>query len=291
MSGSCPKARPILKWAGGKSKSLERILAVLPEKIETYHEPFVGGGAVFFALASAGRFERAVLSDCNEDLICVYRAVQCDVDGLIRLLKKLRYDKDEYYKVRGQRPRALLRRAARIIYLNRCCFNGLYRVNRDGRFNVPFGRYKNPKICCEQSLRAAAVALQGVELRTDDFEATCERASPGDAVYLDPPYLPLSSTSRFTEYHHDPFLLAQHRRLHDVFDDLTRRDVAAVLSNSCTRETISLFKRFKPQHVQVPRAINSNPTGRGSVSELLVNNRGALNAGTRGRRLSHVARS
>src|SRR5690606_7112362 len=211
-------ARPVLKWAGGKRQLQHRILEKLQADINTYYEPFVGGGAIFFALAAENRFKRAVLGDRNADLVDVYRALTQDVEAVIRLLRKYRYSETEYYRVREQRPRSLAARAARLIYLNKTGYNGLYRVNRAGEFNVPFGRHKSPLICDEDNLRAAAEALSRAEVVTADFEAVCRDARAGDAVYFDPPYLPLSKTSNFTAYDPHPFGVDEHERLAPVFE-------------------------------------------------------------------------
>lgn len=266
-----PVARPVLKWAGGKRQLQEQILDLLPGKIDTYYEPFVGGGAIFFALAAAGRFKRAVLSDRNADLVAVYHALVADVDGVIRHLKKYRYDEAEYYRVREQRPRSLSARAARLIYLNKTGYNGLYRVNRSGQFNVPFGRHKAPLICDDQNLRAASVALSRAKLVTEDFEAICKHAKgPNDAVYLDPPYLPMSKTASFAAYDPHPFGVDEHERLALVFERLEARGVSAVLSNSYTEETRKIFGRFQHKSVPVKRPINSKGNLRGPVDEMLV---------------------
>ncbi|HMJ12699.1 MAG TPA: Dam family site-specific DNA-(adenine-N6)-methyltransferase, partial [Polyangiaceae bacterium] len=201
-------ARPVLKWAGGKTQLLPEILKRLPGAIETYYEPFVGGAAVFFALAAQGRFKRAVLSDSNPELVGLYRALQRDVDGVIRALGKYRYDESEYYRVRDSAlPRSPAARAARLIYLNKTGYNGLYRVNRAGQFNVPFGRYRNPTICDADNLRAAARALRTAEVRVADFARVSRAARAGDAVYFDPPYLPISKTASFTAYDRHAFAL------------------------------------------------------------------------------------
>jgi DNA adenine methylase len=265
----------VLKWAGGKTQLLDKILPRLPRKIDTYFEPFVGGGAVFFALAAEGRFRRAVLSDLNHDLIAVYRALQEDVESLIAELRRLegKIGESDYYRIRSRQPTARTPRsrvAARVIYLNKTGFNGLYRVNRSGRFNVPFGRNKNPKVCDEPNLRAAAQALRGVSIECKDFETVCRRARPQDVVYFDPPYLPVSSTAKFTDYHHEPFLRAEHQRLADVMRRLGSRQVFALLSNSDTRETRRLYAGLSVQSVAAVRAINSKVDQRGPVGELLV---------------------
>ncbi len=269
-NGALPPAQPVLKWAGGKSRLLDEILPRLPDQIETYYEPFIGGAAVFFALAREGRFKRAVLADTNEELANVYLALQTDVDGVIRHLKRHRHSEEEYYRVREARPRSVAGKAARVIYLNRTGYNGLYRVNARGEFNVPFGRYKKPTICNEPRLRSASNALQGVQIRVGDFESMCRRARSGDAVYLDPPYVPLSRTANFAHYQQAIFGPEQHERLAGVFGGLASKGVAVVLSNSDTPETRELYAPWSPLTVHTPRRINSRAERRGSVSELLV---------------------
>jgi DNA adenine methylase len=279
-NSSRARLRPILKWAGGKSRLVPLILSRLPAHITTYYEPFVGGGAVFFALAADKRFKRAVLGDKNRDLIDVYKGVKADVDSVIALLTDYarRHDKDTYYATRDIDPDTLdlAERAARLIYLNKTGYNGLYRVNRQGRFNVPFGRYDNPKICNEPRLRAASEALRGrgVSIKVADFEALSERAEPGDAVYFDPPYVPLTKTASFTGYHSESFGAEEHRRLAEAFTSLTGRGVAAVLSNSGGKETRKLYlgARIEVEKVMVGRPINSSAGKRGAVAELVVSN-------------------
>lgn len=262
----------MLKWAGGKRTLCDRILLLLPEKISTYYEPFFGGGAVFFALAREGRFKRAVLSDVNPELVNVYVAIRDDVDALLTRLRRMKMSEDEYYKVRAQKPTSSVGQAARTIYLNRTGFNGLYRVNSSGEFNVPYGRYANPLICDEPNLRSVSAALADVELLVQDFEQTCKCAKSGDAVYLDPPYLPLSATAHFTSYDRNPFGLPEHERLARVFDELSRRRVPAVLSNSCTPDSERLYQAHAVEFPLMARPINSNIEKRGKIKEILVSN-------------------
>lgn len=263
-------AQPVLKWAGGKRQLVDHILHRLPDGIGTYFEPFVGGAAVFFALAEQGRFSRAVLSDTNEELIFTYRAIRDDVEGVIRALRRMPHSEEDYYRIREQTPRSPVRRAARMIYLNRTGYNGLYRVNRAGKFNVPFGRYKCPTICDEQRLRSAARALATTELLVADFETVLAKASPGDAVYFDPPYVPVSRTANFAHYQSGGFGMDAHRRLAEVFEHLVEKRVSAVLSNSDTTETRRLFGHLTHEVVRARRNINCDPSRRGQVGELLV---------------------
>lgn len=266
------RLRPILKWAGGKRGLVPRLLEELPEQINTYYEPFVGGGALFFALAEEKRFRRAVITDKNTQLIDLYTVVRDDVLNLLKRLEVLqrRTSEDDYYEVRAERGGTKIERAARLIYLNKTGYNGLYRVNAKGVFNVPYGRYKKPKICDPERLKSAALGLQGVRIEVRDFEQTCAQAKRGDAVYLDPPYLPVSKTSKFSAYQADAFGLSEHERLAKVFARLVKRGVSAILSNSATPETRALYQNFKCSDVLVRRPINSVASGRGPVSELLV---------------------
>jgi len=271
-NGHSVTPRPILKWAGGKSRLLPQILRLLPEQINTYYEPFAGGAAVFFSLAHAKRFKRAVLSDQNRDLVDVYRAVKGNVKSLIALLQTYSHSRDEYYRVRALDPTTLdlVERAARIIYLNRTGYNGLYRVNRAGQFNVPFGRYENPRFCDPPRLLAASAILKSVRLEVADFEAACAQAKAGDGVYFDPPYLPVSKTSSFAAYHHQSFSVQDHERLAKAFGRLEQRGVATLLSNSYTPVSKTLYRDFDCKKVKVTRPINSQGAGRGQILELLV---------------------
>ena len=194
------------------------------------------------------------------------------MESVIRALGRFGHSETEYYRVRASSPRSPAQRAARTIYLNKTGYNGLYRVNRSGEFNVPFGRYKNPTICDAANLRAVALALADVEVEVADFEVTCARARPGDFVYFDPPYLPLSKTASFTAYDRHPFTLVEHERLARVFGELESRGVFALLSNSYTRETQRLYAAWSCEKVAVSRPINSRAKGRGPITELLVAN-------------------
>ena len=262
-------ARPFLKYAGGKTALLPKILPLLPAKINTYYEPFVGGGAVFFALAAEKRFKRAVIGDVNDDLIETYFSIQHDLDELVRRLKAHagKHSEEYFYKVRAQKGVNI---AARLIYLNRTCFNGLYRVNRKGEFNVPFGKYANPTICDEENLRAVSIALRRVGLLSGDFERSTMRAKRGDTVYFDSPYAPLSETSNFTGYAKGGFGEADQTRLRDCFAELDARGVHVLLSNSDTPLVRKLYKGFKLEEVQAPRRVNSKGGKRGNVGELLI---------------------
>lgn len=274
MTASAHRPRPVLKWAGGKGRLLPELQARLPDSFATYHEPFIGGGALFFTLAGQGRLGRARLSDANPSLIDVYLALRDDVDAVIAHLREHAYERERYYRVRALDPATLTlpERAARIIYLNKTCYNGLYRENRRGQFNVPFGRYKNPTICDEPNLRAAARALQGADIARQHFSTVLDHARPGDFVYFDPPYHPLSPTANFTAYDRHGFGPDDQRRLRDVFAALAGRGVRAMLSNSDTPFVRELYGGFRVDQVYVARAVNSKANGRGKVAEVIVRN-------------------
>lgn len=262
-------AAPPWKWLGGKRKLLFRILPILPKRIATYYEPFVGGGAVFFALAEQKRFERAVLIDTNRELIRSFVAIRDNVDGVIGALKTHVYDESEYYAFRALDPDKLEDEAcaSRFIYLNKTGFNGLYRVNKSGKFNVPFGRYENPTICDEDNLRAASAVLQGVEIRCGDFSEALAQMKKGDATYGDPPYVPASVTSNFTAYSAGGFGSVEQARL----ETCARKAKGFVLlSNSDTPFSRALYKDWSIEEVSASRSINSKGEKRGKVGELLI---------------------
>lgn len=262
-------AVPYLKWAGGKRSMLRHLVPHVPPSYGTYFEPFVGGGALFFALQP----EKAVLSDVNRRLVRSYAAVRDDVDAVVELLKTYPYDKEFFLTMRAVRidDHSDVEVAAWLIYLNRSCFNGLYRVNRDNVFNVPFGRYSNPTICDETNLRACSERLRGVAILHEPFETVLGRAAPGDFVYFDPPYLPLSATSSFTGYSADGFGLDDHRRLRDVARELKAHGVRVLISNSAAPAVRELYAEgFEIEEVLAGRAINARGDGRGRIPELII---------------------
>jgi DNA adenine methylase len=288
MTTTVRGARPFVKMVGGKTRLLPQIMKRLPEKIGTYVEPFVGGGAVFFALASETprRFERAVLADANRELIGCYKAIRDDVEAVIRELRLYRYGKRSYLRARSDfnlRGNIVDRveRAACFIYLNRTCFNGLYRVNASGNFNVPFGRYKNPLICNAENLRACSRALQGVSLlgydfkKVFDFLFAAKRIGRDDFVYFDPPYVPVSKTADFTAYTRGGFTLNHQRALVAIARRLDTKRVGVLLSNADVAAVRALYptKHFVRRRVSAPRAISCKGSGRGAARELLISPR------------------
>ena len=275
---STPARRPapFVKWVGGKGRLLAQLAPLLPAGVERLRhvEPFVGGGALFFARAP----ERALLADVNPDLVGTYTAIRDEVEVVLRHLASraaLPHDSDAFYGVRerynrGGQSRA--ERAAMFVYLNKTCFNGLHRVNRSGEFNVPFGRYKNPRILDADGLRVASRALAAAEIVNDSFEGLLRHARPGDFVYFDPPYEPVSRTASFTGYAQDGFSQDDQARLRDVFAELDRRGCKLMLSNSDVPFIRELYARWNVDVVQCPRAINCDPKGRGKVPEVVVRN-------------------
>lgn len=281
--------KPIVKWAGGKSRLLPELLRRVPERIGTYVEPFAGGAALFFALAEERAqggphtFERAVLVDQNADLVACYRAVRDRVEDVIEALAPYHYDRELYYEVRAQDPKKMndVARAARLIFLNRTCYNGLWRVNSKGKFNVPFGKYKNPRILDRDSLRAAAGALAGVEIVHGDFQTATKDVGPSDFVYFDPPYVPVSRTADFTAYAAEKFGPGEQARLRDCMLALRERGVGAMLSNADTPETRDLYRDLHVEVVLAPRNINRDASKRGDIAELLVMTYGEAGAASR----------
>lgn len=260
--------RPFLKWVGGKGQLLSQLWPHLPERFERYHEPFLGGGALFFAV----RPKRAFLSDVNRELIDCYTSVRDRIDEVVEALREHRYEQEHYYEVRSQNPSLLspAERAARTIFLNRTGFNGLYRVNRSGQFNVPFGRYTNPLICDETNLRACSRVLQEAELQVQDFTLASEQMLQGDFAYFDPPYVPVSATANFTGYSADGFNNNDQARLARLFGRLVERGVHGLLSNADMPALRQLYNEFPAATLLASRAVNCNTSKRGKVNEVLV---------------------
>jgi len=266
-------AAPIIKWVGGKTKLLPELLARMPARYGRYYEPFAGGAALFFRVAPG----RAVLADSNADLIGLYTSVARDVEGVIARLGRHRaaHDQRHYYETRARwnDPGAswsAADRAAAFIYLNKTCFNGLWRVNRAGDFNVPIGRYTDPPICVPETLRAAQAVLARASLRCGDYRKAIEDAARGDFVYFDPPYDPVTPTASFTSYTAGAFGPAEQRELAETARALVARGCHVMLSNSDTPFVRSLYRGFRIDRVKCARAINSNASKRGEVDEVIV---------------------
>lgn len=254
-------AKPILKWAGGKTQMLGDLLPKVPSSYGRYIEPFLGGGAMFFALQP----EQAVIADSNPELINLYRQVANHVDDVVCQLKKYENTQEMFYAVRGQDWTMLpeAEAAARTIFLNKTCFNGLYRVNKKGRFNAPFGKYKNPKICDEEGLKAASAALKKAEIVCGDYLLVLEHyAQPGDFVFLDPPYLPISEYSDFKRYTKEQFYEEDHVELAKMVKTLHERGCHVILTNSNHPLVHELYAPFTIDVIQTKRHISCNGSTR-----------------------------
>lgn len=274
------KAKPFVKWVGGKRQLIAQFREkqfLLPshfnQTTNTYYEPFVGGGAVFFEVLS----KRAVLSDMNAELVTTYNVIKSDVEKLIRSLKEHIHEKDYFLELRAKDISKLssIEVASRFIYLNRTGFNGLYRVNKSGQFNVPFGSYKNPVICDEDNLRAVSKVLKNVSILHQDYKHVLKTAQSGDFVYFDPPYFPVSKTASFTSYTAGSFLEKEQIELRDTFVELHKRGCFVMLSNSDTPFINELYAGISDvtiHKVSAGRAINSKGSGRGKITEVVVTN-------------------
>ena len=290
-------AKPFVKWVGGKTQLLEEVKKSLPKNLKgraglTYVEPFIGGGAVmFWILQEYPNIERAIINDINAELICTYRVVKHNVISLIEELERLQSEyiplesnaRKEYYNIKrkafNSRNISDIETAALFIFLNRTCFNGLYRVNSKGEFNVPHGKYANPRICDRDNLLAASRVLQKVEIICGDFAQTEQYAGPDTIFYFDPPYKPITDTSSFTSYAKDGFNDEEQIRLRDFCTRIARHKAQFVASNSDPKEENTtetffdmIYHEFTIKRVSAARMINSNPNGRGAISEIMISN-------------------
>jgi DNA adenine methylase len=262
---------PFVKWVGGKRKLLKELESRIP-KFERYFEPFIGGGALLFHLQP----EKAYISDINSELINLYKTIRDDVENLISDLEKHIHSEEYFYEIRNLDRKddfekaSNIFRASRFLYLNKSAFNGLYRVNRKGEFNVPFGRYKNPIYAIPENLRECSKFLKKVEIRNGDFEKFSPKE--GDFFYLDPPYFPVSETSNFTSYSKDGFSFQEQKRLLDFAKRIDENGGKFLLSNSYSDEVLEFYKDFEIEVVEMGRSINNKGTGRGKVKEVLVAN-------------------
>ena len=275
--------KPFVKWVGGKRQLLQQFRSRIlypPEgfnpKTATYFEPFVGGGAMFFDIKP----KKAVLSDMNSELITTFNVIKKDVESLIKKLKyhKTKNNKEYFLKIRSKDIKNLsaLDIAARFIYLNRTCFNGMFRVNSSGQFNVPYGKNSNPMICDEDNLRKVSKSLKNIKVLHEDYKKVLDRAKKGDFVYFDPPYYPVNKTSSFTSYTKEAFLEKEQMELSSTFLELHNRGCFVMLSNSNTpfiKELYSnLSKKITINKVYATRSINSKGSGRGEIREVVIIN-------------------
>lgn len=275
--------RPFVKWAGGKGQLLQKLERHFPRSFSTYYEPFLGGGAVFFRLVEKCLRFNAVLSDSNAELINAYNVVKSNVTELVKQLRlyatryKLSPEK-YYYRARDEEPLDDVGRAARLIFLNKTCYNGLYRVNKMGKINVPFGRYKNPTICDEKNLHAVNEVLRrsNAKLLAADYRKTTEDAGKGDFIYFDPPYQPESGTANFTDYTNSGFSFDDQMQLGEWFEKLDGKGCQLLLSNSNTKEVREIYRRYNIREVETLRAINCKANSRKGHTELIISNNACL---------------
>lgn len=272
-----PLVEPVLKWVGGKRQLLKDIEIHIPRKFSTFYEPFLGGGAVLFHLQP----HKAVVNDINEELINVYTVIRDNVEELIEDLKKHKNEAEYFYNIReldrdkeAYNRLSSIKKASRLIYLNKTCYNGLFRVNQQGEFNTPFGRYKNPNIVNEVTLRAVSNYFNKAQItfKCTDFEESVKEIRKGSFVYFDPPYDPVSDSANFTGYDKGGFDRDEQIRLKQLCDKLNNRNVKFLLSNSATEFILDLYKDYNIAIVKAKRAINSRGDKRGEVNEVLVKN-------------------
>lgn len=270
---------PVVKWVGGKRQLLDEITPLLPKRITSYCEPFLGGGAVLFSIQPT----KAVVNDLNTDLITVYEVIRDDVESLITLLAQHENTQDHFYAVRDMdrdkvayAAMSKVEKAARLIFLNKTCYNGLFRVNLSGEFNSPFGHYKNPNIINAPVLRAVNKYFNASSITfcSEDFSETLKRVPKGGFVYLDPPYDPVSDTASFTGYNKGGFDRAEQARLKQCCDELNARGINFLLSNSATDYIKDLYRDYSISIVEAKRAINSDASKRGAIEEVLIRNYG-----------------
>lgn len=276
------KLKPFIKWAGGKRGLLPELLARIPTQFNNYFEPFVGGGALFFEMKQLGLLENksVYLFDKNSELMNTYQVVKAHPKDLIAMLTefKANHTKEFYYEIRQLDRNSDFKllnpiyRAARFIYLNKTCFNGLYRVNSKGFFNVPIGSYKNPSICDAETILMTSEALQPIEMIHGCYSNILTLANKHDFIYFDPPYYPLSATSNFTAYGEESFLDAEQTALFEAFKILDSKDCFLMHSNSNSDFIKTLYRDYLIEFVEMERFINSKSSGRGKIKEIIVRN-------------------
>lgn len=266
--------RPFIKWAGGKRQLIDEIISSFPANYGRYFEPFIGGGALFFAIQP----DNAYISDINPELVNLYNVVKNDVNSLIKDLGRYKNTEDDFYKVRNldrkssYKKYSKIRKASRFMFLNKTCYNGLYRTNSEGHFNVPFGFYKSPNIIDKQNLELCSELLKKTEIVLATFLAIENKIKTGDFVYFDPPYMPISKTSSFTKYYKDDFDVDAQFELKELCDRLTRKGVYFMLSNSHSELILNLYKQYNIKKIRAIRAINCKAAKRGAIDELIITN-------------------
>jgi DNA adenine methylase len=259
-------AEPFLRWAGGKRWATPLLTSLVPDEFGTYFEPFLGGGALFFSVVP----DKAVLADSNPDLIEMYECVRDDHVRVAQLVKSWVNSKDEYYRIRDLKPKSRFKQAARFLYLNRTCWNGLYRVNQQGHFNVPYGRTQDRLLIDEDVLRRAAHALKTADLKVSDFEEVVDAAQEGDVVYLDPPYTGMHSNNGFIRYNEKLFSWEDQVRLSDKAAELAERGCTVIVSNANHEDIVGLYQGFRPIPADRSSRIAGDSSHRGTAKEVVL---------------------
>lgn len=273
--------KPFVKWAGGKRQLIPILNENLPKTFGTYYEPFLGGGALLFHILTERNAQKCNISDLNSDLVLTYTTIRNRVDELISSLKnhERNYQKDSktyYYSIRETNPKSEIEKTSRLLFLNRTCFNGLYRVNSKGKFNVPLGRYANPNIVNEENLRSVSEILQSskIAIKCRDFKSVLQDVKKDDLVYFDPPYQPVSETANFTSYTNKNFTYEDLNKLAELCMKLDSKGCKVLLSNSDSKEVAKIFSKesWKINRIKANRSINSNSKKRTGHFELLIKN-------------------
>ena len=266
--------KPFIKWAGGKRQIIKELTDSLPKNYNRYFEPFIGGGALFFAV----RPKNAYISDINPELINLYNTVKNNTHSLIKDLRRYKNTETEFYKIRNldrtpdYKNLTNIEKAGRFIYLNKTCYNGLYRTNSKGQFNAPYGFYKNPNIIDEQNLKICSELLKETEIGLSDFSNIENKIKTRDFVYFDPPYIPINKTSSFTKYYKDDFNTGSQIKLKELCDRLNKKNIYFMLSNSYNETALNLYKEYNIKKINAIRAINCKADKRGTINELIITN-------------------
>ena len=266
--------KPFIKWAGGKRQIIKELTDSLPKNYNRYFEPFIGGGALFFAI----RPKNAYISDINPELINLYNTVKNNTHSLIKDLLRYKNTETEFYRIRNldrtpdYKNLTNIEKAGRFIYLNKTCYNGLYRTNSKGQFNAPYGFYKNPNIIDEQNLKICSELLKETEIGLSDFSNIENKIKTRDFVYFDPPYIPINKTSSFTKYYKDDFNTGSQIKLKELCDRLNKKNIYFMLSNSYNETALNLYKEYNIKTVKAIRSINCKGSKRGAVDELIITN-------------------
>lgn len=266
--------KPFIKWAGGKRQIIKELTDSLPKNYNRYFEPFIGGGALFFAV----RPKNAYISDINPELINLYNTVKNNTHSLIKDLLRYKNTETEFYRIRNldrtpdYKNLTNIEKAGRFIYLNKTCYNGLYRTNSKGQFNAPYGFYKNPNIIDEQNLKICSELLKETEIGLSDFSNIENKIKTHDFVYFDPPYIPINKTSSFTKYYKDDFNTGSQIKLKELCDRLNKKNIYFMLSNSYNETALNLYKEYNIKKINAIRAINCKADKRGTINELIITN-------------------